>query len=86
MPKSMSATHAGSTSGVNLCHLFVRRARNVAMSKSVALVVLIRLVSPLARGSKDQQSLHPVTTAPHPQFVSRTAAAWASPSDRLRRI
>src|SRR5215467_4700030 len=40
----MSATHAGSTSGGNLCHLFVRRARNLAMSKSVAAVVVMRLL------------------------------------------
>ncbi len=38
----MSATHAGSTSGANLCHLLVRRARNVAMSKSVAPLAVIR--------------------------------------------
>src|SRR5262249_5883391 len=44
-PKSMSATHAGTTSGGNLCHLLVRRARNLAMSKSVASVVLMRLLS-----------------------------------------
>ena len=49
-PKSMSATHAGSTSGGNLCHLVVRRARNLAMSKSVAWVVVMRLLSAVARG------------------------------------
>jgi hypothetical protein len=47
-PKSMSATHAGSTSGGNLCHLLVRRPRNVSMSKSVAPVVVMHL-SPLSR-------------------------------------
>src|SRR5262249_22125534 len=47
-PKSMSATHAGNTSGGNLCHLLVRRARNLAMSKSVASVVLMRLLSTAA--------------------------------------
>jgi len=47
-PKSMSATHAGSTSGGNLCHLLVRRARNLAMSKSVAAVVVMRLPSTVA--------------------------------------
>src|SRR5260221_14082612 len=48
-PKSMSATHAGSTSDGNLCHLLVRRARNVAMSKSVAPVAVIRWLSAVAR-------------------------------------
>ena len=33
----MSATQAGSTSSGNLCHLLVRRARRVAMSKSVTV-------------------------------------------------
>src|ERR1700693_871473 len=36
----MSATQAGSTSSGNLCHLLVRRARRVAMSKSVAPVAM----------------------------------------------
>src|SRR5580704_15469419 len=49
----MSATHAGSTSGGNLCHLLVRRTRNVAMSKSVAPVILASsLHSTLARASR----------------------------------
>src|SRR5580704_3106559 len=49
----MSATHAGSTSGGNLCHLLVRRTRNVAMSKSVAPFILASsLHSTLARASK----------------------------------
>lgn len=49
MPKSMSATHAGSTSAGNLCHLLVRRARNVATSKSVAPVILRGLSTPHSR-------------------------------------
>src|SRR5208282_1642882 len=45
----MSATHAGSTSGGNLCHLLVRRARNVAISKSVAPAAVIFWLSAVAR-------------------------------------
>src|ERR1700730_5063301 len=45
----MSATHAGSTSGGTLCHLLVCRARNLAMSKSVAAVVVMRLPSTVAQ-------------------------------------
>ena len=48
----MSATHAGSTSGGNLCHLLVRRARNLGMSKSVIPVVVMRLLSTVARGPR----------------------------------
>src|SRR5215468_3500022 len=77
-PKSMSATHAGSTSGGNLCHLLVRRARNVAMSKSVASVVVMRLLSIVAHGAtggEDQRSYHPVTPLPPDhEFESQYAA------------
>src|ERR1700751_4906173 len=57
----MSATHAGRTSGGNLCHLFVRRARNLAMSKSVASVVVMRLPSAVARplGRRGSAELSP---------------------------
>src|SRR5271170_6478719 len=48
-PKSMSATQAGSTSGGNLCHLLVRRACNVAMSKSVAPAAVMFWFSAVAR-------------------------------------
>src|SRR5215831_1955159 len=83
----MSATHAGSTSGGNLCHLLVRRARNLAMSKSVAAVVVMRF-SPTTRaasGGKDQRIYHPATTpAPHHQFeLQKTVlAAMRAARDR----
>src|SRR5262249_6049634 len=82
-PKSMSATHAGSTSGGNLCHLLVRRARNLAMSKSVAPIVVMRLPSIVAhgaRGGEDQPSYHPVTLLPpHHEFESQYAAPRRRP-------
>jgi hypothetical protein len=49
MPGSLG--RGGSTSGGNLCHLLVRRARNLAMSKSVAPVVVMRLLSTVARAA-----------------------------------
>jgi len=70
-PKSMSATHAGSTSGGNLCHLFVRRARNLVMSKSVAAVVVMRLPPTVARprGGEDQRTYHPAAAlTPYQEF------------------
>jgi hypothetical protein len=47
--KSMSATHAGSTSGGNLCHLLVRHHCNVVMSKSDAPVVAVHWSSRAVR-------------------------------------
>ena len=74
-PKSMSATHAGSTSGGNLCHLLVRRARNLAMSKSVASVVVMRFLFIVPRGPwgrEDQRTYHPAATpTPHQEFDCR---------------
>src|ERR1700756_2730784 len=77
----MSATHAGSTSEGNLCHLLVRRARNLAMSKSVVAVFAIGRLSTVARGpwgGQNQRTYHPAATpTPHQEFDCRRPSLTA---------